>query len=255
LYQVLNFYSQHWPDPVQEVVVSAAGLEKDVERVVKENFALTVRPLDLSIEQRVDPEWYIALGSSLRGLMSRGADTEISLLGVGAREEFRREQLLNFIRFWRVMTPLVLGVLLVAFVGADVFLVNIRRSLESQTVFQLKEPDIAAIDALETEVQQFNKSVAYLTTATQSIKPKQPVAQKIISLADASGVTLNRIHMQGASAPVAVSGGAKSEDQILNFKKALDSDPLFTNVQLPLTDIKSGVGAPLVFSVSFSLNL
>ena len=184
-------------------------------------------------------------------MIPRSADKEISLLGIGAQEEFRREQLVNFLRFWRVIIPLSLGVLLIAFVAADLFLANVKRSLGSQALM-LKPSEIAALESFENEAKHFNKSVTYLQTVLGSLRPKQIILQKVVQIADSAGIALNRLYMQSANAPITLNGEAKTEDQILNFKKSLEEDVSFANLQLPLTEIKSGPTG-LSFSMSFTL--
>jgi len=160
LHQVLNFYGQHWPDPVSEAILSATALGEEAKKVIEENFSMPVRTLTLKLGESVGPEWYIALGCGLRGLVSRRQDKELSLLGFGAEEEFRREQFIDFIRLWRLAMPAALGVLLLMFFLADIFVIQTRKNLESQTLFNLSSEQLKEIETLQAGAKEFNKIVA-----------------------------------------------------------------------------------------------
>ncbi len=251
LYQVLNFYGAHWPEPIRNVVVSATALGDEVVKTIASNFGLEVQMLTLD-EGQMTPEWFVALGSALRGLMPRGEDRDISLLGVGAQEGFRREQFLEFINFWRVVFPVVLGIFLITFLSADIFLINLRRSLESQGAFQIKSKELAEIASLQAQAVQFNKTVSLIQAADQLRIPRGPLVEKLSSLFEARSIQLNRLSYQDGSLPVRVSGQASTEDAILDLKKEMDRDPALSNIELPLTGIKKE-GDGYSFSLSFSL--
>jgi hypothetical protein len=251
LYQVLNFYSAHWPDPAKEVLISATALQDEMARIIAADFGLGVRQLTIGGDIQANPSWFVAIGSALRGLMPRSEDKDISLLGIGAQERFRREQILNFVGFWKVVVPLVMSVLLLSFVSADAFLISMRRALESQSVFQLKKGEVAEIDALRGQAARFNRTVELLQAAKGIIKPKGPLIEKVMGFLETHHVTLNRFYFQDASSPVLLSGTAPSETDILDLKKALDTDPLFQAVELPLTEIRKSSGSGFSFSVRF----
>lgn len=253
LYQVLNFYTAHWPEPIKEVLVSTNALRDEISQIIAKNFGLTVQPLTITADTQFTPDWFVAIGSALRGLIPRGGDKDISLLGVGAQERFRHEQILNFISFWRIVIPTVMGLLLVSFVSADAFLINMRRSLESQTAFQLKKEEVAEINSLRSQAVRFNQTVGLIQSAKQLIKPKGPLVAKIEGLLETHHIILSRFHLQDGNSPLALSGEAPSETDILNFKKALDADPLFGGTELPLTEIKKTSGKGFSFSIRFIL--
>jgi len=255
LYQVLNFYSAHWPEPVKEVLISASALGDEVGRVVSSNFGLTVQPLALQGNLQATPEWFVALGSALRGLVPRGEDRDISLLGIGAQERFRHEQVLGFISFWRVVIPAVLGILLIAFIVADVFLINMRRTLESQSAFQLKKAEVAEMESLRAHAARFNRTLELIQATEKFRIPKGPLIGKLTALLATHHIQLHRLYYQDSSTATVLSGEAPSETDILNLKKALDTDPAFKSTQLPLTEIRKAAGRGFTFSLSFAAKL
>ncbi|MDP2598663.1 MAG: hypothetical protein Q8P49_02445, partial [Candidatus Liptonbacteria bacterium] len=218
LHQVMNFYSQHWPEPISEVVLSAAAFHAETEKIIQDNFSLPVRDLALTISEPIGVEWTIALGCALRGQKPRGKDQEMSLLGIGAEEEFRREQILNFARFWRLLMPSALAMLLLAFSLADLFLLQTKQGLESHSLFTLNSGQAKESEALAADATDFNHIVALIrgvqaTTVSQSV-----VWDAIGAVMAANGVTPSRLTAPSPGAPIILSGTAKSSDALANFK-------------------------------------
>jgi hypothetical protein len=252
LHQVLNFYGQQWPDPVQEVVISATGLKEEIEKIVKENFSLHPVELRFQIDESIGPEWFVALGCGLRGLKPRSKDNEVSLLGVGAEEEFRREQFINFASLWRILMPVALGLLLITLFLGDLFLVQTRSSLESKLFFSPSNEQLEESEALQGQAQEFNRLVAAIKEVQGSAAPKSRLFDKIQGFLKASGVTLTRFYFQSPDLPIILNGRAKSQDQIVSFKNAIGSEPEFKDVNLPLSGVVSDQSG-LSFSMTFKL--
>lgn len=250
LHQVLNYYNSHWPEPLTEIFILTDNLKDQLIKVVAENFSLKVNLTELSGGRSVASEWFVSMGSGLRSIVPRSKDAEISLLGISAQDEYRQNQLVEFINFWRILIPIALGVLLLVFIGSDVFLTGIKKNLESKMVSGADASQIKEMNELKQTVQDFNRSINLISKAEQSAGSQTVLLNKVNGLLRSNDLILSRLARQGEGSPINVSGWAKSEDQILNFKKALDNDPSFKSVNLPLSDIKPG-SQGLFFSVSF----
>jgi hypothetical protein len=252
LHQVLNFYGQQWSDPVQEVVVSATGLKEEIEKIVKDNFSLLPIELKFKIDESIGPEWFVALGCGLRSLKPRSKDNEVSLLGIGAEEEFRREQFINFVSLWRILMPVALGLLLITLFLGDLFLVRTRSSLEAQLFFSPSSEQLEESQNLQGQAQEFNRLVAAIKEIQGSALLKSQLLDKIQEFLRASGVTLTRFYFQSADLPIILNGKAKSQDQIVSFKNAIGSEPEFKDVNLPLSGVVSDQNG-FSFSMTFKL--
>ncbi len=252
LHQVFNFYSQHWSEPVTEIVISATALKEDVVEIIKENFTNPTRELRLKLDPSVGSEWYIAMGCGLRGIMSRKEDKELSLLGIGAKEEFRREQLMDFLRLWRLIMPVSLGVLVLLFFLSDLFLVQSRATIESQELFNLSADQTKESATLQAEAKEFNRSVAMIKSVQASYLPKSNFLEKIKNLTTSSGIEMSALSFHSVGEPIQFEGAARSEDQIISFKKSLEADPQFKDINLPITSIHSD-GTTVRFSMSFGI--
>lgn len=258
-HQVVNFYGQHWTEPLSEVVLSAAALKNETKKIISDNFPFVVRELALVAynkgkkDQEIAPEWFIALGCGLRGKSPRSQDREMSLLGIGAQEEFHEEQIILFIDFWRVLIPAALGLLLALFSVSYLFLVQIRSGLESQSLLTLGNSGLKEGQALQARAEEFNRLVALFTAVKTSEVPKSQLIEKINGIAESSGVTTDRIYFQGPGTPMVLSGKIRSEEDLAALKDVLMNDPGFGDVNLNLSDIRQGSDG-LSFSITFRLN-
>jgi hypothetical protein len=249
LHQVFNFYGQHWPEPVSEVILAATGLRDEVKRIVIENFSLPVRDMELRT-QSIGSEWFVALGCGIRGLVARGKDKEMSLSGLEADDEFRREQAINFTRFWRLLMPVALGILFIAFVVSDLFLIQVQSSLESHALFNLKPEQARENQALQAQAEEFNRTVALIQGVQKATVLKSQVWEKIYGIMNAYKITPTRFSLPSPGAPSTLTGMAPNIDDLSAFKKALEGDGKFQNVTLPFPNIQQNEGF-VSFSMTF----
>jgi len=253
LRQVVNFHDQHWKEPLAAIIVSAAAFEDQAEVAIKRGSALPIIRLSLYMGQPVSSEWLVALGCSLRGMGSQ-TEKEINLLGEGAQDAFKKDEFIHFLNLWRVVVPVALSLLIVTYALASGFLANTQRSIESQSDFTLATAQVNEITALTASSTEFNQMVSLLQVLESGQKPKYLVLNRILGLAATSSVELNHIVFQSLDAPIYTGGSAQDENNILNFKKAIESDPSFANVSLPLTSIQGAVGTGFTFTMTFNLS-
>ncbi len=253
LRQVLNFYGQHWTEPLAAVILSAVALGDEAERAVAAVSPLPVVRLTLVMGQPISSEWLVALGCSLRGTGLRAKDKEINLLGDDSLDRFHEEQLINFMRFWRVVVPISMAILVLTFFGADFFLGNTRQGIESRSDFNLGGGQTGEIATLENQAQDFNQKVALISSVEGMLSPKSPVLKTVLGIADTHKVTVNRLSFSSFSSPLNLSGSANAQDAVIAFKGALGTDPRFSNVNLPLTAVQLS-GNTVVFTMTFLFN-
>lgn len=252
LHQVINFYHAHWTEPLADIYLLTAGLAEEVAAVVKNNFSLNVLELRLGGGISATPDWFVALGAALRGTLSPAEDRELSLLGVSAREEFQRQQILNFLRFWRLLLPASLGVLLAAMVLAEMFLVRLNRQLEIHRAGLIRSDRSAEVGQLRQEVEGFNRLVALAREAMSSGQPKFEIVSRLTGLMEKRGIELIRFLEPGGGLPVTLEGRAKTEADIREFVGELGKSGEFKNINLPLAQIRQ-VESGVQFSLTFTL--
>jgi Tfp pilus assembly PilM family ATPase len=251
--QVLNFYSQHWTEPLAGVILSAMAFKEEAERAIGNSSALPIIQLSLEVGQQIPQEWFVALGCGLRGLRIDEKDTEINLSGSGAMDTFHAERMLNFLALWRVLIPAVLGCLIIMFALADNFLSATKASIEASAGFSAQSGEGKEIAALVASSTAFNESVALAAGAEAGISHNYLMIARINAAAAANGVVVSHISFQSAGAPILVAGTAQSETQIAAFQNAIQNDPRFGTVNLPLLNIQGTSGA-YTFSMTFPLS-
>jgi hypothetical protein len=254
LRQVVNFYGQRWPDPLAGVVISAAAFGDEAAAAVADSIALPVIPLVTPAGTQVPPEWFVAFGCALRGMNANLKDREINLSGDGALDTFHEERLVNFMNLWRFLIPAVLALLVLVLVLADSFLNTIRSGIEAQPAFTQQGAEAAQVEALTASSTVFNQLVALAANAEGQISGNYLLIADINTLASANGISINQISFQSAGAPILVSGLAQTTDDIASFKTAIQRDPHFGTVTLPLLNIQQNTGGSgYTFSMSFPL--
>ncbi len=252
LSRVINFYASHWQEPLTELVIASNNLVEEMSKTIKDNFSINVRELKLKFDQPLHREWYEAAGSAMRGEIPWSEDKDVNLLGITVQEEFRHREIIGFLRFWQVLIPSSLSILLIFFVAGYVFLMNLGNSVESQSSFKLSSEQSEEISVLQSEIKNFNNSVKFLADIQKLLRPKTYMIDKLALPMNANNIVLDRVYFQAYGLPVIMSGETDSQDQILNFKNAMSADSFFSSVNLNLSDIKP---QPKGFSFTISFGL
>lgn len=250
--KVVNFYNSHWSEPIQGVWVSTAQLGDEVKRILRDNFSLAAFDVSPQIGETVSPEWFVSLGAALRGLKPRNEDEEVSLLGISAKDEFRREQLLSFLRFWKLVVPLAFGVLIIVFLLADLFVLREGKKAAGVS-FSGTDEQSKELSELEKKAAEFNQSVLMVKSLLDTRKPKSEFLGKVVAFANENGVSLTKIVFDGYDVQTQIFAVGKSEASILGFKKSMEDEKQFSNVDLPLARIQN-VPDGLAFFLSFNIS-
>lgn len=249
LRQVLNFYTQHWIDPIGGVIVSTVLWQEEIENAVSVNASLPVVRLTLEMGQPISSEWLIAIGCSLRGEPSSFGESAINLLGEEWQDEFQEHQMIGFIKFWQVLVSAALAVLILCFGFADGFLQKTQAGVESGGGFTATVQQGSDMAALTAQASVFNASVAALQSTESSIHPKGAIIADLESLASARNIAISRMSFTDNDGSVSLSGISPSEDDIVAFKTDLEADSRVSSINLPLTGIQQS-GNTFSFSMT-----
>jgi len=248
--QVINFYNQHWAEPLGAIILSAAALEAEAEKAIASNASVPTVRLTLVMGQPISSEWLTALGCSLRESGHKTEDHEISFLGEDSEDQFRQGQVLNFMRFWRVVVPATLALLVLAFIVADVFLMNTKSEIESRSDFNFGGAEVPKILTLQTSARDFNHLVTLVAAAEGATSPKNDFLRKIVDFAAVNHVTISHLSFRSFGEPISLSGIAQTAGAVLSFKTATENDSAFSKIDLPLTGIQAN-GGNVSFSMTF----
>ncbi len=252
--QVLNFYSQHWLEPLVGVILSAVAFNDEAVSAIQSSSTLPIIPFTLiDMEQQIPLEWLVAFGCGLRGLHLDLSGKEINLLGSSAMDAFHEERMIDFLALWRIIVPVFLGCLVVVFVLVDNFLEMTKASIASSVGFTQQEGGSAENAALAASSTAFNQSVALVANAEAQANRNYVMINDINAAAAANNITIGTISFQSISTPILVTGSASSETQVGAFRDAIQKNPHFGTVTLPLSNIQSS-GGVYTFSMSISLS-
>ncbi|TSC83102.1 MAG: Uncharacterized protein G01um101419_253 [Parcubacteria group bacterium Gr01-1014_19] len=252
--QVLNFYTSRWGGAINDIQVIANPISADILETAKKNFGIDAKILTIGKYNQITPLWYATLGAALRGMMPRSKDKDLTLTDTGVDVGYYREALFNFIRGWRGVISVVLGFLLIVFGVADIFLYRTSTSLAEDLNNRSLVP-LSEIQALQTEVQAFNRNVDYALKAQAASDSWAPIFDKVLahirSLAGQK-ITIDRFYIDQSLSALMIAK-ASNDSAVINFKNAMLKEPNFENVVLPLSNIKVNQDGTVSFTLQFKI--
>lgn len=250
--EVLNFHSSRLGAPIKEAALITNPLGSEIAKMVKENFALDLQILTVSKFSEVLPVWYTALGAATRGLLPRRQDRSINLAPAGVEKDYQGAMLLEFVKSWRNAILATLGFALVAFLAATSFLIQKSASF-SEKVLDPKLASLTEISELQTAARNFNKTLDLALSAQDSSPDWSLPLEKIKSLAG-SKVAIERLSIE-TDLSVFLVGRAVSDSAMIGFKNDLAKDPSFSEVVLPLSNVKVNSDGTVSFNLQFKILL
>lgn len=254
-HQVMNFYGQHWSDPVSGIFIISSTFYEETRAAVALSTSVPVIPYVISFGgQEISPEWFVALGCGIRSFEFGKRKKEISLLNVSAEETFLRGQFVDFIDFWRILVPVVFAFTVALLVVIDIFLTQIQQSSIATSATALRDGNSAEVTAALATASDFNRSVALIGAIERGAKSKVPIISIIETAASSNGISVTNLSLQSKDGSVVFGGIARSEDQIFSFEKSIGSNSSFADVNVPLANIqKQTSGGLFAFTMTFSV--
>jgi len=195
-------------------------------------------------------KWLIALGAMIRGQIPGGEDNLVSLLPVGTEEAYAYQKATTFIILIRNMTIGVSVFFAITFLIAYLFMLSLLQS-SSQTTSPLPL-SMVPLDPLAKEV-----SIGYMNDLTKTARtlateaPLWSVVIEEITSRTGDSITISGFSASSLVEKMSITGNAKNRAALSQFKKDLQSSPLLSEVELPLTNLDKRADIP--FSVSFML--
>lgn len=249
--KVINFSLSRFKENINQVLVVAPGFEGEIADLLQARFGLQAAPLSLK-SYALKPNWYVVLGSAIRGRDYGGYDKEINLSSRSLKEVFYEERLINFIRFWRNIVIGTAAIILVVFgIGASLLVKQSKVLTQRLNDFQARISQ-SELTHLKNKVDEFNYLVKEIERVkNQSISWQQTLAS-IKRSADKNSIILEGFS-GGVGEPFNLSGRAPSTAQVLKFKNVLIEELGFFNVNLPLAGITTLSDNSVGFSVSFEI--
>jgi hypothetical protein len=248
--QIVNFYEQHWPDPVTAVVIVANNLLPTVQAIIAADVSYAIVPFVVGANDAFR-EIPVVFGAALRGISPREEDHDVTLLESGASEIYAKEKTVFFLKFWRTVLPVTLGIIVAAALLGDTIWFGTSERVATAAVPVVPAGIASQLAALTLSARDFNQMVGMMTTIETPGEPKSAVVARFEAVASSSGITIMRLALGARGTPVTLTGTAPSEEAIVAFKNALVSSTLATNVELPLSGIQPSTAG---FSFAMTVN-
>lgn len=252
--QIFNYYNQRFSSTPARVLVSGGRIGPQVQSLLRSAFGVESVSLELVPKSigNLDSSWFIACGAGIRGALFARRDPEINLVGSDVSQQFRFQQILRFFSVWRVVTPAILFLVLLAGVWLDWYAVRERSHIDTVFASQTDNSVLAELSFFERRVSDFNVLVGIIRSLQNSSLPVSPSLWTLNHIAADSHLTVTELDYNPASGAVALSALAASEEQVISFKRLLEADPRFSQIVLPVTAIRP-VDQRVSFSVSFAI--
>lgn len=156
----------------------------------------------------------------------------------------------RMLRLYRMLRTSLVVVALFTLIIAIIILIG-RLILQQQFTRIVNETTLVTTNnrAVETKIRDLNSKVG---TAKKILGSTHPWAETVFSILEImpGGITIDSISLD-AEGKSTINGKAKTRDELLAFKAALEAAPYATNVGLPITDLLKREDA--IFSINFTL--
>ena len=194
--------------------------------------------------------WLATLGAVIRGALPEGEDHLISLLPVKPDQAYTYHKATIFVGLVRNMIIGVSVFFTIAFLAVYFFMLSISKTTEHSTM-NLSTSD-ASTESLNKE--KLIQNINGLTSTAKSILSETPVWGNLlneIKLRTINGVVISNISVPSVTDRISLSGSAKDRVTLNQFKKSLQDSPMFTEIEIPITNISQKESIP--FSASFRI--
>ena len=249
--KVINFSVSKFGEMPAELWLIAGGFEKEIGATLEKNFSFKIFPFVLGSYPAITQSFYPSLGAALRNIEEeRKKFYAINLGGEDLSKTLKEEQILSFIVLWRNIIVGVLAILLIAFGFSAAFLVH-QSKLLTQQVSSFAVVSGRDYATLSEKANEFNKLVDAIQKVKGSVLPWQTLLAHLVSVMESGGVTLQTIDVQSLYEPIRLGAIAPDFQTVIKFKNTVSSDPLFRNVDVPLTQIVTLSDNSVSFNMTF----
>ncbi|MBI4159701.1 hypothetical protein HY504_00885 [Candidatus Wolfebacteria bacterium] len=258
--RVINFYGSHWSSPLGAILYAAPNqlIGEMIRRSLDGKFSLPIFSLRDSLSSLLkkkdkndapNDEELVVFGSALRGAMARSSDSMINLMSVAARQEFHRQEFLNFWRVWRTAIITVLIFFIAIFSIADIFVTDLEEGLRAQAEAEHPFVETAESRLIRAEQKRINQFVELVRSVRNDRRSSVRLLAIIREHAGAE-IIIDRVFIQGEDIPLVINARAPDEQGIIKFKEAIINNPVFSDVDVPLSVVTRTAEGSLAFTVS-----
>lgn len=246
--KVINFYFNHFQETITSAYVLSPIYLEEIEKIINQQFSLFINKLP---DFGYSPNYFVASGAGLRGLISRVDDVSVSLMSVGTEEEYRRRRMVNFVGLWSKIICITAIVLTAVFVGVGLFFNIIEKNFVADSGNLTVQLNQEKFNELKAEVIKFNVNLSNIAQAQQQVKDWSGFFKWWVNNGEELGI--QKFVINSLDSLISFRGWINTEEKLLEFKSKMESYPNFSNVDMPLSSIikqKNGVE----FNLNFKIN-
>ncbi|HPC30917.1 MAG TPA: pilus assembly protein PilM [Candidatus Paceibacterota bacterium] len=250
---ILNFYSLKRQKSLKRFLLLS---ENDQLLVyfydwLNKNYGLN--PLEFNVPpflKNLKRDWAGVVGCALRGLISRGKDTIVSLAPIQTEEDYYQSHLISTVSLWLKIIVTVLGCFTLVYGLVDYALfIRTEKRFAADAIAALNPTILQKQEQLQRSADEFNTLVRK-AEAINTFKKDFAAILNEISNQTKDSITLKRIFITDSGTfNITITGEAKSKEAIVNFKQTLEEKRILQDSSLPL---EAMVETPQ--GVSFILN-
>jgi len=195
-------------------------------------------------------DWFVALGAAIRGSIPDGDDTLISLLPVKTEEAYTYQKAATFVVLLRNITIGIALFFTFSFFAMYFVMLSLSQTANQSIASLSSAPVSSEVLAHETTVKNVNE----LTTTAKLILSETPLWSSFLeefSLRTIPGITITNLSSQSILGELSIAGSAQNRSTLNEYKKSLQESPLFTEVQLPITNLEQKEN--IAFSITFKI--
>jgi len=261
--KIINFYESEYElennSKIEEVVLLAPKKWKNgLAKYLLTKFNLKILELEptnkinLKDLKKIDDSWWPVFGAAARGTLPRSEDLFISLLPVGTKETYAQRKLITYLSLLSKIFITTFVAFAIIFIGVWFFLSYLGKNLDKQITTLGQTQTLPELDELEDKAIKFNKDIALILKAQKNIIDQTPILQEITNQLT-PGINITQLSMASPADPINLTVFATTRDAALLFKKKIEDNPHFTEVNIPITSLTQSQN--IVFTISFKLKV
>ncbi|PIR98382.1 MAG: hypothetical protein COT88_01930 [Candidatus Colwellbacteria bacterium CG10_big_fil_rev_8_21_14_0_10_41_28] len=246
--RIVNFYSANVKDQeIRDMLIIGTSFVPEITETVQRSFpGIEIRTSDPNV---LNP----ARGAAIRGLIPRSQDFDISLASLSAIEIFQKDQLANFVSIWRNVVLATMTFIMFLFFSTALVLRGNFVNVGQTSSLNQDVPSPVEIASLEKKANEFNNLVNLVTSIRAQRNELYPLLEALNTLAG-DEITITRYRFVASAPDLTLNGTSISEDAAVEFKERLEGQKQFSNVKLPLNNIRTESSGGISFSITFTVD-
>lgn len=202
-------------------------------------------------KEKPDPHWLTSLGSALRGFTPRSADTEASVLPLGAAEAYLYQKITTYAD---VLTGISIGavaLMIACFGGVLFFITSLEHQITASTASLVPPSNVSTSHEARMRITAINTFIDTAHTFLYSSIRNTDIYSRLYSLIP-PGITINIMSITSGADPITLTGTAVDRPTLNAFRDTLENVPYIKNVELPLNNLNKKDDIP--FALSFRID-